>query len=71
VATKAKKASTGPRPGTTLRRRQDEGRTERVSALIDQEVAKALRLYCAENRCSLSGAIEQAVREMLDRGADG
>lgn len=44
--------------------RSDE-RGERVTVYVDPELARALRVYCAEERSSLSAAVSEALRRFL------
>jgi hypothetical protein len=57
----------GAAPGAFRRPRGTAADVEKMSIHMDPDLATRLRVHCAERRLSLSGAIEQAVREMLDR----
>jgi hypothetical protein len=58
------KASTSTASTADSKLRRDE-RGERVSGYLPPDLAEALRVYCARERCSTSHALTEAVRTML------
>ena len=65
---KASTTSTASTPATVpageSKLRRDE-RGERVSGYLPADLAEALRVYCARERCSSSHALTEAVRRFL------